>query len=100
MAFQLMFAIITPALISGAIAERMKFSSYVIFIAMWSLLVYAPLAHFVWGEGGLFVGKALDFAGGTVVHISSGFSALALALLLGKRKIGLIPRMFVHTIFL
>jgi Amt family ammonium transporter len=87
MAFQLMFAIITPALISGAIVDRMKFSSYVIFIAMWSLLVYAPLAHFVWGEGGLFVGKALDFAGGTVVHISSGFSALALALLLGKRKL-------------
>ena len=86
-AFQLMFAIITPALISGAIVDRMKFSSYVIFIAMWSLLVYAPLAHFVWGEGGLFVGKALDFAGGTVVHISSGFSALALALLLGKRKL-------------
>jgi Amt family ammonium transporter len=87
MAFQLMFAIITPALISGAIVDRMKFSSYVVFIAIWSLLVYAPLAHFVWGEGGLFVGKALDFAGGTVVHISSGFSALALALLLGKRKI-------------
>ena len=87
MAFQLMFAIITPALISGAIVERMKFSAYVIFIALWSLLVYTPVAHMVWGEGGLFVGKALDFAGGTVVHITSGFSALALALLLGKRRL-------------
>lgn len=87
MAFQLMFAIITPALISGAIVERMKFSAYVVFIALWSLLVYTPVAHMVWGEGGLFVGKALDFAGGTVVHITSGFSALALALLLGKRRL-------------
>jgi Amt family ammonium transporter len=87
MAFQLMFAIITPALISGAIVDRMKFSAYAVFIGLWSLLIYAPLAHIVWGEGGFFVGKALDFAGGTVVHISSGFSALALALLLGKRKL-------------
>lgn len=87
MSFQMMFAIITPALISGAIIDRMKFSAYVLFIALWSLLVYTPLAHLVWGEGGFFVGKALDFAGGTVVHISSGFSALALALLLGKRKL-------------
>jgi Amt family ammonium transporter len=87
MAFQMMFAIITPALISGAIVERMKFSAYIVFIALWSLLVYAPVAHMVWGEGGLFVGKALDFAGGTVVHITSGFSALALALLMGKRRL-------------
>ena len=87
MAFQMMFAIITPALISGAIVERMKFSAYVVFIALWSLLVYAPVAHMVWGEGGLFVGKALDFAGGTVVHITSGFSALVLALLMGKRRL-------------
>lgn len=87
MAFQLMFAIITPALISGAIVERMKFSAYAVFIALWSLLVYTPVAHMVWGEGGLFVGKALDFAGGTVVHITSGFSALALAFLLGKRRL-------------
>ena len=87
MAFQLMFAIITPALISGAIVDRMKFMAYAVFIGLWSLLIYAPLAHIVWGEGGFFVGKALDFAGGTVVHISSGFSALALALLLGKRKL-------------
>jgi Amt family ammonium transporter len=65
----------------------MKFGAYVAFIALWSVLVYTPLAHIVWGEGGMFVGKALDFAGGTVVHISSGFSALALALFLGKRNL-------------
>lgn len=87
MAFQMMFAIITPALISGAVVERMKFSAYVAFISLWSLLVYVPVAHMVWGEGGLFVGKALDFAGGTVVHITSGFSALVLALLMGKRRL-------------
>jgi Amt family ammonium transporter len=90
MVYQLMFAIITPALISGAVAERMKFSTYVVFIGLWSLLVYAPLAHMVWGlgDGQGFLGKlgALDFAGGTVVHISSGMSALVLAVLLGKRK--------------
>ena len=87
MMFQMMFAIITPALISGAVAERMKFSAYVIFITLWSLLVYAPLAHMVWGEGGyLFKLGALDFAGGTVVHISSGVSALVLCILLGKRR--------------
>jgi Amt family ammonium transporter len=89
MIFQMMFAIITPALISGAIAERMKFSSYVVFIALWSLLVYSPLAHMVWAEGGfLLTLGALDFAGGTVVHISSGISALMLAIMLGKRKLG------------
>lgn len=89
MVYQLMFAIITPALISGAVAERMKFSTYVVFIALWSLLVYAPLAHMVWGlagtKGFLAEKGALDFAGGTVVHISSGMSALVLAILLGKR---------------
>ena len=89
MVFQMMFAIITPALISGAIADRMKFSSYVLFITLWSLLVYSPLAHMVWGEGGFLRDLgALDFAGGTVVHISSGFSALVLAILLGKRGTG------------
>lgn len=89
MVFQLMFAIITPALISGAVAERMKFSSYVLFIGIWSLVVYSPLAHMVWGEEGFLLKLgALDFAGGTVVHISSGASALVLAILLGKRKIG------------
>ncbi len=88
MIYQLMFAIITPALISGAIAERMKFSTYVVFIALWSLLVYSPMAHMVWAEGGfLFDLGALDFAGGTVVHILSGVSALVLALMLGKRRL-------------
>lgn len=83
--FQGMFAVITPALISGAAADRIKFSSYVLFILAWGIIVYNPLAHWVWG-GGFLTGKALDFAGGTVVHISSGFSALVLALLLGKRR--------------
>jgi Amt family ammonium transporter len=88
MMFQLMFAIITPALISGAIAERMKFGAYMVFIAVWSLVCYSPMAHMVWGEGGfLFKKGALDFAGGTVVHILSGISALVLALMLRARKI-------------
>ena len=96
MAFQLMFAIITPALICGAYAERMKFSSMVIFSVLWLLVIYCPMAHMVWGKGGLFnyflndgsgwkIG-ALDFAGGTVVHISSGISALVCAIVLGKRR--------------
>src|SRR6267142_442418 len=91
MVYQLMFAIITPALITGATAERMKFSGTVLFLTLWFLVVYAPLAHMVWGEGGLLNaalgGKfpTLDFAGGTVVHISSGVSALVCALYLGKR---------------
>jgi len=85
--FQLMFAIITPALISGAIVERMKFSAYLVFMFLWATIVYDPLAHWVWGHGGwLSHAGALDFAGGTVVHMSSGFSALTLALILGKRK--------------
>jgi len=85
--FQGMFAIITPALISGAVAERMKFSTYCVFIFLWATLVYDPLAHWVWGGGGwLLEMGALDFAGGTVVHLSSGISALVLALFLGKRK--------------
>jgi len=87
MVFQMMFAIITPALISGAIAERIKFSSYIVFIALWALLIYNPIAHWVWGVGGWIRNLgALDFAGGLVVHISSGVSALAAALYLGKRK--------------
>lgn len=92
MVFQLMFAIITPALITGAFAERMKFSAMLVFTVLWSTIVYFPLAHMVWGNGGLLAlpilgGKipALDFAGGTVVHISSGFSALVCAYFLGKR---------------
>lgn len=87
-AFQLMFAIITPALITGAFAERMKFSGYLLFIALWSLLVYSPVAHWVWGGGFLGAGRlgALDFAGGTVVHINAGAAALATAIYLGKRR--------------
>ncbi len=91
--FQLMFAIITPALISGAVAERMKFTSWVVFIAIWSIIVYAPMAHWVWGGG--FIGSssgteipgigALDFAGGLVVHINAGVAALALVMVLGPR---------------
>ncbi len=84
--FQMMFAIITPALITGAVAERMKFSSLVIFTTIWSIIVYYPLAHMVWGGGFLFQIGSVDFAGGNVVHISSGVSALVLAILLGKRK--------------
>ncbi|MEC4673645.1 MAG: ammonium transporter [Nitrospirota bacterium] len=85
MIFQLMFAGITVALISGAIAERMKFSAFVLFGAIWVTVIYAPLAHWVWGGGWLMELGALDFAGGTVVHISSGVAALAAALVLGKR---------------
>ncbi len=87
MLFQMMFAIITPALISGAIAERMKFGGYLLFTSLWSLLIYAPVACWVWNPGGWLFGKsALDFAGGTVVHLASGASALAAAIALGKRK--------------
>jgi Amt family ammonium transporter len=92
MIYQLMFAIITPALISGAFAERMKFSAMLLFTILWSLVVYFPMAHMVWGKGGLLNatlgGKipCFDFAGGTVVHISSGVSALVCALYLGRRK--------------
>jgi Amt family ammonium transporter len=92
MLFQMMFAIITPALITGAFAERMKFSAMVLFTILWSLIVYYPMAHMVWGNGGLlnaFLGgtiPCLDFAGGTVVHITSGVSALVCALVMGKRK--------------
>ncbi len=91
MLFQLMFAIITPALISGAFAERIKFSAMVLFTILWATFVYFPLAHMVWGKGGLFNWffdakiPALDFAGGTVVHVSSGVSALICAIVLGKR---------------
>ncbi len=89
MIFQMMFAVITPALITGAFAERMKFRAYLLFIVLWATIVYDPLAHWVWGVGGwLRALGALDFAGGTVVHISSGFGALAAALLI-KRRLGL-----------
>ena len=87
MLFQMMFAIITPALITGAFAERKRFSTFIIFVLAWATLVYDPLAHWVWGVGGWLRNLgALDFAGGTVVHISSGVSALAAALVIGKRK--------------
>lgn len=88
MIYQGMFAIITPALISGAVAERIRFGPYLVFIGLWSLLVYCPIAHWAWGGGWMGAGKlgALDFAGGTVVHISSGVSALVACLVLGKRR--------------
>jgi Amt family ammonium transporter len=94
MVYQLMFAIITPALICGAYAERMKFSAMLLFSTLWLLVIYCPMAHMVWGDGGLFNWQsrgsislpALDYAGGTVVHISSGVSALVCALVLGKRR--------------
>ena len=86
MIFQGMFAIITPALITGAFAERMKFSAFVVFTVLWVTIVYTPVAHWVWASGGwLFEMGALDFAGGTVVHINSGVAALAAAIILGKR---------------
>jgi ammonium transporter, Amt family len=86
MMFQMMFAIITPALITGAIAERLKFSTYLVFIVLWSTLVYAPVAHWVWSTGGWMRSLgALDFAGGLVVHITSGVTALAAAIVIGKR---------------
>ncbi len=90
MTYQMMFAIITPALIFGAVAERMRFRGYVVFLMLWSLLVYSPLAHWVWGGGFLGLGEgnvgAIDFAGGTVVHINAGVAALAAILYIGKRK--------------
>ena len=87
MAFQMMFAVITPALITGAFAERVRFKAFVLFTLLWATFVYDPIAHWVWGAGGwLRTLGALDFAGGTVVHVSSGVSALVAALLIGRRK--------------
>jgi Amt family ammonium transporter len=87
MIFQMMFAVITPALITGAFAERFKFKTYLVFLILWATFVYDPLAHWVWGTGGWIKNLgALDFAGGLVVHISSGMAALAAALVVGKRK--------------
>src|SRR6187455_3581101 len=85
MAFQATFCIITAALISGAIVERMRFSAYLIFISLWSVVVYAPLAHWVWGGGWLADMAAWDFAGGTVVHVNAGVAALVAAMVIGKR---------------
>jgi len=108
MLFQLMFAIITPALITGAFAERMKFSAMLVFSILWSTIVYFPLAHMVWGKGGFLnaalggVVPALDFAGGTVVHIASGFSALVCAIYIGKRvgypKTAMVPHNLVLSV--
>jgi Amt family ammonium transporter len=106
MIFQLMFAIITPALITGAFAERMKFSAMVIFTILWALIVYFPMAHMVWGKGGLlnaYLGGSIpcfDFAGGTVVHITSGVSALVCALYMGKRVGYLTEPMKPHSLVL
>ena len=83
--FQGKFAIITPALIAGAFAERVRFKGYCIFIALWSMLVYNPLCHWVWADGGMLYGKAIDFAGGTVIHISAGIAGLVAAFYLGAR---------------
>ena len=86
-AYQMMFAIITPALITGAFVERVRFKAFLVFTLLWATLVYDPVAHWVWGVGGILRSMgALDFAGGTVVHITAGFSALAFAMVLGKRK--------------
>ncbi len=84
--FQCMFAVITPALIIGAFAERIKFSGFLVFTILWAILVYNPMAHWVWGGGWLMQMGAIDFAGGTVVHINAGISALVMAIMLGRRK--------------
>jgi Amt family ammonium transporter len=99
MIYQCMFAVITPALISGAFAERKKFSAYILFILLWSTLVYDPVAHWVWGQGGwLRQAGALDFAGGVVVHLTSGISALVAALVIGRRRDYLREPMIPHNL--
>jgi Amt family ammonium transporter len=99
MMYQAMFAVITPALITGAFAERMRFSAYLLFILLWSTIVYDPVAHWVWGAGGwLKKMGTLDFAGGIVVHLISGISALAAALIIGKRKGYLQEAMYPHNL--
>ncbi|MBI5189681.1 MAG: ammonium transporter [Nitrospirae bacterium] len=99
MIFQMMFAVITPALITGAFAERFKFKTFLVFTLLWCTVVYDPIAHWVWGPGGWIREMgALDFAGGTVVHISSGIAALAAALVVGKRRNYLKEPMFPHNI--
>jgi Amt family ammonium transporter len=92
-AYQMMFAVITPALITGAFVERVRFKTFLVFSILWATLVYDPVAHWVWGVGGILRNMgALDFAGGTVVHITAGFSALAFAMVIGRRKwFGSIP---------
>src|SRR5207344_2505621 len=86
MAYQGTFAVITAALVSGAIVERMRFSAYLVFIGLWSVVVYAPVAHWVWGGGWLSTRGILDFAGGTVVHVNAAMAAVAVALALGNRS--------------
>ena len=99
-AFQMMFAMITPALITGAVVGRMKFKALFAFIALWSVIVYYPMAHMVWGQGGFLASiGSVDFAGGNVVHISSGVSALVLAIYLGRRR-GYEKTLTAFTIFL
>src|SRR6202142_3349425 len=105
MCFQMTFAIITPALIAGSFAERMKFSAMCVFMGLWAILVYAPIAHWVWGPDGIFNSandaawvKVLDFAGGTVVHVNSGTAGLMAALMLGKRKDTAPPHNMVYTL--
>jgi len=98
MFFQMTFAIITPALIAGALADRMKFSAFMWFMSLWLILVYCPIAHWVWGGGWLGAKGALDFAGGTVVHLNAGTAALVTCLMLGKR-IGLKRKAWRRTIW-
>ena len=102
--FQLMFAAITPLLLTGTIAERMKFSSFIIFIAAWSMLIYYPLVHWVWGGGWLAQLGVVDFAGGIVIHTSVGMAALAAALVLGRRRnygpAIMIPHSIPHLLYL
>jgi Amt family ammonium transporter len=100
MAFQMTFAIITPALIAGAFADRMKFSAFLWFTGLWLVLVYCPIAHWVWGGGWLFTLGALDYAGGTVVHLNAGTAALVCALVLGKRIGGASENMAPHNLVL
>ena len=99
MCYQGTFAIITAALISGAIVERMRFSAYVAFITLWAIVVYAPVAHWVWGGGWLAKMGALDFAGGTVVHVNAGVAALVAALVVGKRaRLSVVRRSLPHNV--
>ena len=99
MLFQAMFAVITPALISGAIVERIRMKPYILFIALWSLVVYAPVAHWVWAPGGWLRGLGvLDFAGGTVVHINAAAAALVGAIMLGRRRGLRTPTVLPHNV--
>ena len=99
MTFQMTFAIITPALVTGAFADRMKFSAMLWFLGLWLLFVYVPIAHWVWG-GGFLGGVVLDFAGGTVVHINAGVAGLVAALVIGRRKGYGVDNMAPHNLVL